>query len=1419
MKPTDPVPVQEDSSILPPTISTSNWLDPDTFKNATTGKSNRVQGYNAPEVGHIKDGRWVPGQYQGASALIPEAARISGFNQGNIVGTDKYSRDLNNITNPGTGETLSNFAVKTGLAPVNPFTSEKAISDKSYLSSFSILYPELAKKDPTLAAVAEAKKAKQKALAQQGLPEYIPTLNARDEAEFAYQKNALGTGAQTRILERIKDIEKDLATYGGSSPFYDPETGTQLGTANSGITDSQRAMLLKEKESLANQLQYAAMGQDLYGGVDIRSKDRTIMNKSKSNIGDMYDSMWLNLYQNIAGIGQLAGDTTGWESLSKVASKNVQLNKMEKGLMPETLSFSDVANSKGAWDTIANGASYISGQLINSLPYIVAITGAEIATAGMATPYIGSVLSTVPVSMLYAGQFYSEQPDDKKDPLLAVMTAIGSGTLDKLGLDHLLGKGLFTVAGEKEAVKAIMANSAKSGVMLGEAEARNLLHNATKQEIMELTQFSRDFAIKQIKSPEAIARRTADITLKAGAEMGTETAQQELEMLGQSGERNTNYRYKEDYYHQLKEAAAGGFLVGGTISGFGHGVNMAGWHGTADLMALNEKMLGDAQRFQALNQQNLDNNTGGYRTVQEMARTESRNAQQTNAEGFENIPVRTGFWKETVLPMITSPISMLRQFAHTAIPSITNEDGSFKTNLAKIKAIMGGFGILPGEHAAGFRQRALGRWSEGTDVHELAADLGVGTAQAENYVNQAMGQWSQGIKLGGDELSEKLQRWKDRVDEVTQDMIRLGTAAGVDVTSLLGDNPLFNTVKVDPAKWMANKMDILTEMVNANADQNSARTAIENLLSNNRQESNLARDYLNQYGVFTNPNLKHLFQEGIFANMEHHKEQMANSIMAATYFGKNGQVLANLLRQAKANGEFANDEEYKDTATEVKAFYDMMNNNFHAPNENSIINKSIGWATTGSMLAYLSKAAVSSQVEAIMALLGTPGHMIGKQLSTYFKSYFKEIKSDINMGASYAASRAGIDMLRSVPNVTLQNKLDALVSLQQKPGLSLKEHEDIQRQVEDLTKQYFNESLITRLGYNDIGSNAAVRYDYANNNSTIQRKIMGVFARAITLRAQTDANRIAVLSVGADIMSTQLRSLANVPVHLRDTAFASGMGLTKEQAQSLTELQAYGLDVNGFLALMDKMPSLNPFSHEFMSAEATNAEAQHLQENVATALANMVDQKIVNPQVFNTPKIFNDPRFKLITAMGRFMATASAVVLPRLYKQYLLNGNAAMRYSAFATIGMSLVAGQLINMLKNGMSYGDDDSPYIKSSVKKAQRVLYSSGLLGQMEPIVDRISPLYDFNNKKPSLFDKTGKKGNTIEGKPLGWAYATAKEMLPQSPQVTWGSNIVKGVSELANNETQKGAKDLARAMPVIGSFPIAQQEFANMFKKEGK
>jgi len=79
------------------------------------------------------------------------------------------------------------------------------------------------------------------------------------------------------------------------------------------------------------------------------------------------------------------------------------------------------------------------------------------------------------------------------------------------------------------------------------------------------------------------------------------------------------------------------------------------------------------------------------------------------------------------------------------------------------------------------------------------------------------------------------------------------------------------------------------------------------------------------------------------------------------------------------------------------------------------------------------------------------------------------------------------------------------------------------------------------------GAGAALRYDYANTSAGIQRKVMGIFAKAISLRAQTDANRIAVLTVGSDIMATQLRSLAMIPAANRAAMFSSGMGLTKEQ--------------------------------------------------------------------------------------------------------------------------------------------------------------------------------------------------------------------------------------------------------------------------------
>jgi hypothetical protein len=215
-----------------------------------------------------------------------------------------------------------------------------------------------------------------------------------------------------------------------------------------------------------------------------------------------------------------------------------------------------------------------------------------------------------------------------------------------------------------------------------------------------------------------------------------------------------------------------------------------------------------------------------------------------------------------------------------------------------------------------------------------------------------------------------------------------------------------------------------------------------------------------------------------------------------------------------------------------------------------------------------------------------------------------------------------------------------------------------------------------------------------------------------------------------------------------------------------------------------------------LKAEIKMAEAE-INETIETAIYRFVNERIQNPQAANRPLFFQDPHYQLMTQFNGFIATFTANVVPKLWNKGLRKGTPQIKYDTFLLILTMMALGGASQMLKDVLKFGAP-SPYL-DGMGYTQRALYSSGIIGQYERVVDAIAPLYpQRDNGLEWLF-------NTIVGE--------------AGPSVRLLSNITTGASNLATGETERGVKNLAKGLPMIAPLTGARNALGRVsVGKEG-
>lgn len=1358
----------------------STWVDPDTIKIGGT-ESARLKGFNAPERGKIVGGVYIPGEISDDQTQqnVSDVIRAGGYTQGDRDGKDAHKRTLLDIQNKdktSLGDTLT----ETGVAPINAFSSLEAIKNKNMAQAADRMLPTNPKTADPLRQIAAREQAAQ----------YIPKVNVADPAAYASIKRNTGASAAIKGAEEVSRLEGLLARRDLPQRVRDNLTKN--------LADARQNIFL------------AGTMPDIVGGVNVQPHDRSVMNVAKNQFSTMLTNASLDVLKGIGGVSEMASEAAGWDGLAARSKNYSEAIKGEQDGLAETLSSFSQIPGRTNWQTVKNTGLYVTNLLAGMLPSVAILvaSGGAAGAVGLAG-VAGFAASAAAPSLIYAGQFFAEQDDKQKNPALALAMGITSGVLDRLGLSVIMSGGTVNTLVGRNLILDAMRKSKKYAT---ETEMMSVLDNMTKKEIVSLAASGEKFAKMQVGTSQSMALSMKSLAEAVGSESITETLQQGAQMIAEKGQWNMDAQYEKDFYDQLLEAAVGGGVMAGVMRAPGGIRDKMQWKGIADGYKPYEGKPKENQMFQSDNQSELASGRG-HENTRAMVESMASAPVDGSTSGYEltGMDSKRGV-VHGLKAVFTDPVSLLRQLGDTIVPSMFTKEGAVRKNMGYLRAIIFG-GSLPGDNASGVKQRLMGRFS-GYSAESLAQRLSTNPKKADNLVREAwQNYWAKGLTLPQTSIQNtELQNWKAGVDDIRTAMLEESARAGIPLDSILNDHALFESSDIHPETLQAHRAAVENKMVNTPdaaghvATQREANEAIKAIMSGNVAAASQARQFMSDHGVFKDPALGHVFESNVFTGIENLKERVSRDIMHKVYLGKNGEILGRLLQQAKAAGEFETDAQYDQAVTDTKAWYEIMTGQYHPLDEHPNLKKILGWGVTATMLSALGKAGLSSMAEVGMSTLGTEGHNTGKQLGSFFNNFWKEYKADINKFSSWSTSNTLISAMRKTPSETLRSKVQALEDEMYGTNIvTVDRMNQIAAELVRLHDKNFAYTAFERLGYAETGYNTQTRFEYADTN---MKKTMHVFTSIIGLRAQTDAVRLAALSIAADTIAGKLTNLSNIPKADRQAAFTAGKGLSVSQAHDLADLQSFGMNVF-FMVDAFNDPQSQMFQPGFLADiglgvgedKKNNPQSAHykeVQENLLTTLGNFVDSKVVNPQAHNLPKFFHDPRLRVVTAMGRFMAAAHAVLLPKLYRKFILEGSSAMRYQAFESIVLTLLFASLANMLKDQLAYGED-SPYVRGAKAKMQRNLGSSGLTGQFEKVIDKVSPIYKGS-------------GASITNDPVGWAGNQAAQA---SPVLSWAGKVAGGVQDVGSGNTDKGVYQLMRAAPLIGSFPIASREVANLFK----
>jgi len=198
-----------------------------------------------------------------------------------------------------------------------------------------------------------------------------------------------------------------------------------------------------------------------------------------------------------------------------------------------------------------------------------------------------------------------------------------------------------------------------------------------------------------------------------------------------------------------------------------------------------------------------------------------------------------------------------------------------------------------------------------------------------------------------------------------------------------------------------------------------------------------------------------------------------------------------------------------------------------------------------------------------------------------------------------------------------------------------------------------------------------------------------------------------------------------------------------------------------------------------------------IDEQIQTAIYRFVNERIQNPQSANRPLFFQDPHYQLFTQFNGFISTFTANIVPKLWRDQLAKGNPKVKYDTFALIVTMIALGGASQYIKDLIKFGQT-SPYL-DGVGYTQRALYSAGVIGQFERVIDVVHPLYP-------------QRGNGLE-----WMFNTVLgEAGPSARNI---ETVLTASGQALSGDTERAVANIGKVLPGIGPVTSARKSLADI------